>query len=158
MNEGTIPSVRRDVVDGNARGKCRKTYSQCPLTERIHAAEWPSQLAIAGAHRKLCAARREQGLYTLEDNGKEPNEWNRAHFSAAPADFSVFGLVRLVGDYSVLVNVDCISIEKVPPYRVAPIFGKIINFRLGENRAGKAITNERLGDAIRHPQWKFSSI
>ncbi len=30
--------------------------------------------------------RGEQGLYTFKDNGKEPNEWDQAHFSAAPAD------------------------------------------------------------------------
>jgi hypothetical protein len=28
----------------------------------------------------------EQGLYTFKDNGKEPNEWDQAHLSAAPAD------------------------------------------------------------------------
>jgi hypothetical protein len=44
-----------------------------------------------------------------------------------------------VGDYFVPVNVDCISMEKVPPYRLAPIFGKIIDFRLSQNRLGKTI-------------------
>ena len=30
--------------------------------------------------------RGEQGLYTFKNNGKEPSEWDQAHFSAAPAD------------------------------------------------------------------------
>lgn len=30
--------------------------------------------------------RGEQGLYTFKNNGKEPNEWDQEHFSAAPAD------------------------------------------------------------------------
>jgi hypothetical protein len=53
--------------------------------------------------------------------------------------FSAFGRVNLVGDYYVSVNVDCISTEKVPPYSSAPILGRIMDFRLGRNRAGKAI-------------------
>ena len=28
----------------------------------------------------------ELGLYTFKNNGKEPNEWDHAHFSAAPTD------------------------------------------------------------------------
>jgi len=40
---------------------------------------------MVAAHGKLYA-RGEQGLYTFKDNGKEPNEWDQAHFSAAPAD------------------------------------------------------------------------
>jgi hypothetical protein len=53
--------------------------------------------------------------------------------------FSAFGQVDLVGDYFVPVNVDCISAEKVPPYSIAPILGRIIGFRLGRNGAGKSI-------------------
>ena len=40
---------------------------------------------MVAAHGKLYV-RGEQGLYTFKDNGKEPNEWDQAHFSAAPTD------------------------------------------------------------------------
>jgi hypothetical protein len=64
--------------------------------------------------------------------------------------FSVFGRERLADDYCyaglgdnrrclIARNVDCISAEKVPPYRIAPMLTRIVNFRLGQNRAGKAI-------------------
>jgi hypothetical protein len=40
---------------------------------------------MVAAHGKLYV-RGEQGLYTFKGNGKEPNEWDQAHFSAAPTD------------------------------------------------------------------------
>jgi hypothetical protein len=54
-------------------------------------------------------------------------------------EFAEFGHVRLVADYYVPVNVDCISTEKVPPYTIAATLGKIVDFRLEQNRAGEAI-------------------
>jgi tetratricopeptide (TPR) repeat protein len=54
-------------------------------------------------------------------------------------EFSLFGNVNLVGDYYVPVNVYAISDEKIPPYTIAPILGKIIGFESGKNRADKAI-------------------
>jgi hypothetical protein len=48
------------VDDGNARGKCGEAYSQSNSIVKFHAAESPPQPALPGAHRKLCAARREQ--------------------------------------------------------------------------------------------------
>ncbi len=53
--------------------------------------------------------------------------------------FAMFGQVNLVGNYYIPVNVVCISREKVPPYRISPVLGKIIDFQLGTNRAGKSI-------------------
>jgi len=40
---------------------------------------------MVAAHGKLYV-RGEHGLYTFHDNGKEPNEWDQAQFSATPAD------------------------------------------------------------------------
>jgi hypothetical protein len=40
---------------------------------------------LVAAHGKLYV-RGEHGLYTLKNNGKEPRDWDQAHFSAAPAD------------------------------------------------------------------------
>jgi len=54
-------------------------------------------------------------------------------------EFSLFGQVNLVGNTFIPVNIEAISTEKVPPYRIAPILGKILDFKLGTNRAGKAI-------------------
>ena len=37
------------------------------------------------------------------------------------------------------VDIAAISAEKVPSYRFAIILGKIVDFRLGKNRAGESI-------------------
>jgi hypothetical protein len=54
--------------------------------------------------------RGEQGLYTFKDNGKEPNEWDQAHFSAAPADrpFADFFFEEIhdLVNFSTIVNED----------------------------------------------------
>jgi hypothetical protein len=55
------------------------------------------------------------------------------------SQFSMFGQVKFLADYFVPVNVDCISDQKIPPYRTAAVLGRIIDFRLGENGAGKRI-------------------
>ncbi len=54
-------------------------------------------------------------------------------------EFTVFGNVELVNNLDVPTNVLCMSAEKVPPYRVAPILGKIIDFRLAESLSGKTL-------------------
>jgi hypothetical protein len=54
-------------------------------------------------------------------------------------EFSAFGRVNLYGDYFVPVNVELSSTERVPPYRVAAILGKITGFTLGQNLARKQI-------------------
>jgi hypothetical protein len=54
-------------------------------------------------------------------------------------EFSAFGQVKLLANYYIPINVYCISTEKVPPYSLAPIFGRIINFSLSESRSGKTI-------------------
>jgi hypothetical protein len=53
--------------------------------------------------------------------------------------FSVFGQVPFSQDYYIPVNVDCTSTERVPPYGVAPILGKITGFSMSKNRVGKTI-------------------
>jgi hypothetical protein len=53
--------------------------------------------------------------------------------------FAMFGQVNLVGNNYIPVNVECISIEKVPPYQLSPVLGQIVDFKLRTNRAGKAI-------------------
>lgn len=54
-------------------------------------------------------------------------------------EFAMFGQVNLVGNTYIPVNVECISTEKVPPYQLSPVLGKISDFKLGTNRAGKSI-------------------
>jgi hypothetical protein len=53
--------------------------------------------------------------------------------------FEMFGQVRLVGTEYIPVNVTLFSTEKVPPYRIAAVLGKIMGFELGENMAGEQI-------------------
>jgi hypothetical protein len=54
-------------------------------------------------------------------------------------EFSMFGNVNFTDTYHIPVNVLCISAEKVPPYRLSPVLGKIVDFKLGKNRMGKSI-------------------
>jgi hypothetical protein len=53
--------------------------------------------------------------------------------------FMVFGQVLFADNYYIPVNVDCASAERVPPYGVAAILGKITGFSMSKNRVGKTI-------------------
>jgi len=54
-------------------------------------------------------------------------------------EFSMFGQVNFTDNYYIPVNVLCISAEKVPPYQLSPVLGKIVDFKLGKNKMGKSI-------------------
>jgi hypothetical protein len=53
--------------------------------------------------------------------------------------FTAFGNVNLVGSTYVPVNVICFSAIQVPPYRTAPILGKIVDFVTADNRNGEKV-------------------
>jgi hypothetical protein len=53
--------------------------------------------------------------------------------------FTAFGNINLVGSTYVPVNVICFSAIQVPPYRSAPILGKIVDFVIADNRAGEKV-------------------
>lgn len=55
-------------------------------------------------------------------------------------EFIMFGGQQVAGPDSVsFINFHCISKIKVPPYQVACVLGKIYDFKLGKNQAGKVI-------------------